>query len=165
MNFLLRLGATISTPMCKIYEEDGGWMIKTYTILKTLALKFKVNFLKYRVSHKKLYLVLEGCSTPKFWARNKSRGCFGILRFSAFQNCPYFWLLAQLKLRYLRLKTPGVGKMTVWHTKEIVIPWNFFLHKTLEIVFSEGKSSLVPWWPLGPLVINHLQMTSDTHLL
>ena len=28
---------------------------------------------------KKLHLVLEGCSTPKFWARNKSRGCFGIL--------------------------------------------------------------------------------------
>ena len=37
----------------------------------------------YRVSHKKCYLVLEGRSTPKFWARNKSRGCFGILRFSA----------------------------------------------------------------------------------
>ena len=64
--------------------------------------------LQYRVSQKKLHLFLEGCSTPKFWARNKSRGCFGILRFSAFQNCPYFWLLAQLKLRYLRLKTPGV---------------------------------------------------------
>ena len=62
----------------------------------------------YRVSHKKWHLVLEGCSTPQFWARNKSWGCFGILRFSAFQNCPYFWLLAQLKLRYLRLKTPGV---------------------------------------------------------
>ena len=65
----------------------------------------------------------------------------------------------------MKKKNLQAGKMTVWHTKEIVIPWNFFLHKTLEIVFSEGKSSLVPWWPLGPLVINHLQMTSDTHLL
>ena len=37
----------------------------------------------YRVSQKKLHLFLEGRSTPKFWARNKSRGCFGILRFSA----------------------------------------------------------------------------------
>jgi len=60
------------------------------------------------VSQKKLHLFLEGCSTPKFWARNKSQGCFGILRFSAFQNCPHPWPLAQLKLRYLRLKTPGV---------------------------------------------------------
>ena len=62
----------------------------------------------YSVSRKKLYLILEGQSTPKFWARNISRGCFGILWFSAFQNCPYFWLVAQLKLRYLRLKIPGV---------------------------------------------------------
>ena len=37
----------------------------------------------YRVSHKKLYLVLEGRSTPKFWARNEIQGCFRILRFSA----------------------------------------------------------------------------------
>ena len=35
----------------------------------------------YRVSQKKLHIVLEGRSTPKFWARNKSWGCFGILRF------------------------------------------------------------------------------------
>ena len=42
--------------------------------------------------------------------------------------------------------------MTVWHTKDLVIPWNSFL-------LNEGKNSLVPWWPLWPLVINHLQMT------
>ena len=37
----------------------------------------------YRVSQKKFCFVLEGRSTHKFWARTKSRGCFGILRFSA----------------------------------------------------------------------------------
>ena len=55
-------------------------------------------------------------------------------------------------------KDTHYGKMTVWHTKDLVIPWNSFL-------LNEGKNSLVPWWPLWPLVINHLQMTSDTHLL
>ena len=32
-------------------------------------------------------------------------------------------------------------------------------------LLNEGKNSLVPWWPLWPLVNNHLQMTSDTHHL
>ena len=50
------------------------------TIIEWVIIEF---FIIYRVSHKKLYLVLEGCSTTKFWARNKSWGCFGILRFSA----------------------------------------------------------------------------------
>ena len=31
----------------------------------------------------KIIHCLEGGNTPKFWARNKSWGCFGILRFSA----------------------------------------------------------------------------------
>ena len=42
VNFLLRKAATVSTPVCEIYEEDGGWMIKTSTTLKTMELKFKV---------------------------------------------------------------------------------------------------------------------------
>ena len=50
---------------------------------------------EYKVSQKKCTFVLGGHSTYKFWARIKSQGCFGILRFSAFQNCPYFWLLTQ----------------------------------------------------------------------
>jgi len=42
VNFLLRKAATVSTPVCEIYEEDGGWMIKTSTTLKTMELKFKL---------------------------------------------------------------------------------------------------------------------------
>ena len=84
----------------------------------------------YRVSHKKLHLVLEGCSTPKFWARNKSQVCFGILRFSAFQNCPYFWLLTHWKLRYLMLKTPGV----IFRNKIFVLQ----LHKVFILYVTPG---------------------------
>ena len=36
--------------------------------------KRALSFHKYRVSQKILHLILEGCSTPKFWARNKSWG-------------------------------------------------------------------------------------------
>ena len=42
INFLLRKAATISTPQMEVSEEDGVWRIKTYTILKTMELKFKV---------------------------------------------------------------------------------------------------------------------------
>ena len=48
VNFLLRKAATVSTPVCEIYEEDGGWMIKTSTTLKTMELKFKVSMIQIK---------------------------------------------------------------------------------------------------------------------
>ena len=48
--------------------------------------RWKLNDLFIQGVPKKLYIVLEGRSSLKFWARNKSQGCFGILRFSAL-NC------------------------------------------------------------------------------
>ena len=49
VNFLLRKAATVSTPVCEIYEEDGGWMIKTSTTLKTMELKFKVSMIQINI--------------------------------------------------------------------------------------------------------------------
>merc|ERR1712203_953369 len=42
VNFLLRKAATVSTPVCDIFEEGDGWNIKTSTTLKTMELKFKL---------------------------------------------------------------------------------------------------------------------------
>merc|ERR1712027_53115 len=42
VNFLLRKAATVSTPICEIFEEGGVWNIKTSTTLKTMELKFKL---------------------------------------------------------------------------------------------------------------------------
>ena len=85
----------------------------------------------YRVSHKKWHLVLEGCSIPKFWARNKSRGCFGILRFSTFQNLnsssrkKYYLQLHHLKrchgLLYPRHQH---GLLHPWHWHGHHYPWH-----------------------------------------
>merc|ERR1712226_515208 len=42
VNFLLRKAATVSTPVCDIFEDGGVWNIKTSTTLKTMELKFKL---------------------------------------------------------------------------------------------------------------------------
>merc|ERR1712227_1142589 len=42
VNFLLRKAATVSTPVCEIFEDGGVWNIKTSTTLKTMELKFKL---------------------------------------------------------------------------------------------------------------------------
>merc|ERR1712029_534615 len=42
VSFLLRKAATVSTPVCEIFEDGGVWNIKTSTTLKTMELKFKL---------------------------------------------------------------------------------------------------------------------------
>ena len=44
VNFLLRKAATVSTPVMEVTEDGGVWNIKTSTTLKTMELKFKVNY-------------------------------------------------------------------------------------------------------------------------
>ena len=94
-NTLMTLSLHVSTTY--VSSLLHSYVISDHFIYNGTLSVSVVPLIFYRVSHKKLYLVLEGCSTPKFWARNKSQWCFGILRFSAFQICPYFWLLTQYK--------------------------------------------------------------------
>ena len=46
VNWLLRQAAQASTPVMEITEEGGEWTIKSSTTLKTVELKFKVDFYK-----------------------------------------------------------------------------------------------------------------------
>ena len=97
------------------------------------------DLLDLRVNHpqvlqgvpQKMLPCLEGPSTPKFWARNKSRGCFGILRFSTFQNLnsssrkKYYLQLHHLKrchgLLYPRHQH---GLLHPWHWHGHHYPWH-----------------------------------------
>merc|ERR1739845_163369 len=42
VGFLLRKAATASTPVMEITENDGNWVMKTSTSMKTIELKFKL---------------------------------------------------------------------------------------------------------------------------
>ena len=44
VNWLLRTAAQSSTPVVEITEDNGEWTIKSSTTLKTVELKFKVQF-------------------------------------------------------------------------------------------------------------------------
>ena len=44
VNWLLRQAAQASTPVMEITEEGDEWTIKSSTTLKTVELKFKVDF-------------------------------------------------------------------------------------------------------------------------
>merc|ERR1712168_254496 len=42
VGFLLRKAATASTPVMEITENDGNWVMKTSTSMKSIELKFKL---------------------------------------------------------------------------------------------------------------------------
>ena len=62
----------------------------------------------HTVSTEKLGSLFFGNILASTWPNSKSKVSFDICWFRGFQNCPYFCYLAKQKLRYLRLKTPGV---------------------------------------------------------
>ena len=47
VSYLLRKAATVSTPVLEVSEDMGVWSIKTSTTLKSMDLKFKVDFVSH----------------------------------------------------------------------------------------------------------------------
>ena len=84
-------------------KQEKDWKCAKYRKPKTFD-----PFWIYTVSTKKLDSLFFGNISASTRPNSKSKVSFKICLFWGFQNCHYFWYLAELKLRYLRLKTPGV---------------------------------------------------------